>query len=109
MLKFKFFLDELSFSLWRSLHSGGGGEIREKVGRVALGTRKGSGPRMRGRIAGWLRGVVGTRLLVVGFVFLAGWPTQQLIMGTPELGKYYILGGHCVGPILRHPLYLSGP
>lgn len=65
------------FSLWRNLHSGGGGKIREKVGRVALGARKGSGPGMRGRIAGRLRGVMGTRLLVVGFVFLAGWPRQQ--------------------------------
>lgn len=40
------------FFLWRSLHSAGG-EIREKVGRVALGSKKGSGPRMRERIVGW--------------------------------------------------------
>lgn len=39
MLKLKFFLDELSF-LWRSLHSGGGGEITESW-ESCFGTQEG--------------------------------------------------------------------
>lgn len=70
------------FFLWRNLHFEEGGEIQdsgkvEKVGRVALGTRKRSGPGMRGRIVGRPCGVVGTGLHVVGFIFLADWLRHQ--------------------------------
>lgn len=72
VLKLKFFLDELPFLFMEKLQSGRGGEMRGKVGRVALGTRKGSGPRMKGRICRVPRGVVGTILQAVRFIFLAG-------------------------------------
>ena len=40
------------FPLWRSLRSGGGGEIREKIGRGVLGSMKGSRSRMWGTVQG---------------------------------------------------------
>lgn len=78
----------------------------------------GSGPRMRERILGWTRGVVGTKLRVVRFLFLSGWPRQQqqrvgggekLKMGVTNWGTIMFLGGHFLGPPLHHCVYLSSP
>lgn len=51
--------------------------MREKVGEVLCEPGKGADPECGEQCRAAPRGLVGTRLHVVGFIFPASWPRQQ--------------------------------